>query len=377
MTASILLAIGLFLLAAAQAAVIGRWRSALAERTEPAHGAAATLPRIAVVVPARDEEARIAAVLQDLHAQRYPRELVEVLVVDDASTDRTAAIAKGMQRTWPALQVLPSRGTGKKAAIATGVRAAGADLILLTDADVRFGPDRLRRIAEAMSATGSDMLILPVWTEGEGLIGRLQQEEQAALLGMAMGSACAGAPTLAYGANLAFRKGAFDAVGGYAGDRFASGDDLFLLRRLQQQGRPIGALFHPDALVTTPAVSGLRAFVAQRLRWAGKMSGAPAPMAVLGALALLWPWALAARIATFSLSAAMGQHGLLQVLLIAASWLLWLMPVVGLVGEARAAAGRPGHPFATVLACAAFAIYAPLLAVASMFVRPAWKGRRV
>ena len=90
--------------------------------------------------------------------------------------------------------------------------AAGA-IVLLTDADVRCGPGRIRKVDQAFRAGGEDLLLLPVRTIGEGVVGMLQQEEQAALLGAALGLWDESRPLLANGANLAFRKAAFEAVG--------------------------------------------------------------------------------------------------------------------------------------------------------------------
>ena len=377
MSAGLLIAFTLFAATLVQALIITAWRTAIAKPMQQVAGSDEEAPPITVVVPARDEERGIAQLLQDLHAQSFPKQRCEVIVVDDGSSDRTLEIAEGMRARWPEMRVVRNAGEGKKAAITTGVGAAAHEVIVLTDADARCGPGRLRAIASAMREQEVDLLILPVWTEGLGMLGALQSIEQAALLGMSMGSALNGSPSLAYGANLAFKRTAFQEVGGYGSDRFASGDDLFLLRRMQARGKRIGALLNHEALVTTEATSTWGAFFAQRLRWAGKMRGAIGAMSFFGALALALPWVLLYVTLRFDLLISMGQNGFYQLLLLASAWLLWLLPPLGLVRDVQQTLGIQSRVLSNFFALIAFSVYAPLIAVLSLLIRPKWKGRRV
>lgn len=376
MSVGLSIALALFAMAVIEAAIIAGWRSRLTDVARVDGVAGSELPGLTLVVPMRDEETNITMLLQDLYAQDYPRDRYEVLVIDDGSTDGSAALVKGIGRTWPALRILRSSGIGKKSAIADGVRNAAHGVIVLTDADTRCGPTRLMQIGNAMRARRVDLLIAPVWTEGSGFLGGLQESEQAALLGMAMGTALQGTPTLAYGANLAFRREAFDAVGGFERDGFASGDDHFLLNRMRANRRHVEALWQPDAIVTTMALSTWRGFFDQRLRWAGKMRGAMGVFAFVGLLGLIWPWALFATTARFTFIGSMGQQALYQLLLLLATWLLWIVPIVGLVRDASTSMRRPASSARAVVALLCFSAYAPVLAIVSQVVRPRWKGRR-
>lgn len=376
MSACLLITLMLFILATIQAAKISGWRARLGRAGVMDALDGQTRPGVTVVIPMRDEEDGIAQLLQDLHAQRYPHDRLEVLVVDDGSTDRSVAIVEGMQRSWKGLTLISTEGMGKKAAIATGVRHAGNDMIALTDADTCCGPMRLRMISDTMTATQADLLIAPVWTEGTGFLGQLQEYEQAAFLGITMGSALAGTPLMAYGANMAFRKEAFDAVGGYRGDRFASGDDQFLLRSMRMNGKRIEALFTADALVVAQAADSWGAFLQQRLRWAGKMRGDFLAVGALGLIALLWPWVLFAFTIRFSQTATIGQHAFYQIALLLGSWLLWVLPAMTLVRQVCKAMQRPYSTPRAVVALLCFSVYAPVIAILSQVLRPSWKGRK-
>jgi biofilm PGA synthesis N-glycosyltransferase PgaC len=374
MSTGLLIAFVLFTGAMLQAFIIASWRTAIAKSTSVRSDGGHEPPGITVVVPARDEERGIALVLQDLHGQAYPKDRCEVIVVDDGSSDRTMDIVRGMQSQWSQLRLSPNRGVGKKAAITTGVEEAKHPFILLTDADARCGQQRLSQVANALR--DAEMVILPVRTDGDGVLGRLQAIEQAAFLGMCMGTALNGTPVLAYGANLAFTREAFHEVRGFSGDRFASGDDLFLLRRMQSQGKRTCALLSREVLVTTEAVGSWGAFLAQRLRWAGKMRGAIGATSLLGALALALPWLILFATMRFNLVASIGQQGYYQLLLIASTWLVWLLPPLGLVRDVQGALGVPSSALKNLMALLAFSVYAPVIAVLSLVIRPKWKGRK-
>lgn len=386
MSTPLLLALLAFLASLAFAMAVEGWREAIGAawpKRDAVPGDAVPV-RASLIVPARNAEATLPALLQDLHAQDWPKEALEVIVVDDGSVDATAAGVLGMGLRWPELVLLRAEGAGKKAAISQGVRAARGEWIVLTDADARCGPQRVTRIMRQVQGRGADLLLMPVETRASGgMLQQLQAEEQAALLGVAAGSALQGQALLANGANLAFRRSAFLAVGGYAGDQWASGDDMFLLQRMRKAGRQVDFLLHPDVLVTVDAEPAWAGFWRQRLRWAGKMRAVGGPGAWAGLAALLFPWGLLAVTAALGGEGLMHYRPLATVLLITAAWLLWLVPVLRLARAARrflrAAGNGPQHRWAgvaTLLAMGAFTCYAPVVAGASLFMRPRWKGRR-
>jgi hypothetical protein len=367
------------------ALVLGRWKesfkAAWAAKEEAAVDGPADL--VSLVVPARNAADTLTALLQDLHAQAWPKDKLEVIVVDDHSVDGTAGIVQGMAPAWPQLRVIGARGEGKKAAITTGMEAAAGAWVVLTDADARCGPLRVRRIMEQVGRHPCDLVLMPVETRASGgLVQWLQAEEQMALLGVAAGSALGGTPTLANGANMAVRKSAFLGVGGYAGDRWASGDDLFLLKRMLRAGRKVDYLLAPEVLVHVDAETTWAGFLKQRLRWAGKMRavGGAGTWAALGAILLLW--LLLGVCLSYGMTGWGAYDPVTCLLLLAACWLLWLLPVLALVRAVRRylrAADAPDHGRGsvvhTLLALMAFQVYAPVLAVLSLFIRPHWKGR--
>lgn len=335
------------------------------------------LPPITVLVPMRNGEATIVPLLQDLYAQDLPRDHFRVLVVNDGSTDRTAQVVQGMQARWPGLLYIEAGGEGKKAAITTGVEAMGEGVVVLTDADVRCGPSRLSVLMQEWVRSGADLLLMPVVTEGGGtVVGRLQEEEQAALLAVGAAEALEGRAFLANGANMAFSVAAFRRVRGYEGDAYASGDDIFLLQRMRKEGLRVHYLLDRRVVVRTAAEPTWSGFWRQRLRWAGKMRGTSMKANLLPFFVLLFPFLLIALTLHVS-EVRMGDHLLYKWLLLLATWALWLAPVPGLVAQAKRFTHQGHSGVAAFFAFLAFSMYAPLMALISLVHRPQWKGRRI
>lgn len=355
------------------------WREQWKQAAERSKGTAALMHAsrpFTLVVPARNAEATLGALLQDLHGQSLFKEKSEVIVVDDDSDDRTVGIVEGMSKRWPQLRCLKNKGVGKKAALTTGINASNGDVIILTDADSRFGPQRIGRILQEMATADLDLLLLPVqMVDSRGWLATIQQMELAGMVGMAAGEALMKRPGLANGANMAFTRKAFEQVEGYVGDKRASGDDVFLVERMRKAGLRIGYLVDPEAAVTVEPEGTWKGFLQQRLRWAGKMGALRGLFPWLGLLALLLPWALV--YVTYNTDLNSSEYQLETTLLLILAWLLWIYPVPALVGEVRATFGQSRSLFGAMLSFLAFSIYAPIIAVLAMFIRPKWKGRVV
>jgi glycosyltransferase involved in cell wall biosynthesis len=117
--------------------------------------------RVAVLIPARDEERTIRACLESVLASADA--VIEVLVLDDASTDNTAAVVEEIAQRDPRLRLLrsqrlPAGWNGKQHACWLLARQADAPLLLFLDADVRLAPDAVARCVAQMQASGVALL---------------------------------------------------------------------------------------------------------------------------------------------------------------------------------------------------------------------------
>jgi cellulose synthase/poly-beta-1,6-N-acetylglucosamine synthase-like glycosyltransferase len=122
-------------------------------------------PTVSVVVAARNEERNVEEALRSLLAQAGAGEGIEVIVVEDRSTDATGAILDRMAAECPALRVvhvatLPPGWLGKNHALWVGAEAARGELLLFTDADVVMAPGTIRRAAAHLVRERLDHLTL-------------------------------------------------------------------------------------------------------------------------------------------------------------------------------------------------------------------------
>ncbi len=124
----------------------------------------ANYPDVSVVVAARDEERAIEESVESLLDQGYPGKL-EVVTVDDRSTDRTGEVLASLADRRPELRVihveeLPGGWLGKNHALHVGAAASNGEWLLFTDADVRFSPRCLRVAVKYARKRGADHLVL-------------------------------------------------------------------------------------------------------------------------------------------------------------------------------------------------------------------------
>lgn len=264
---------------------------------------------------ARDEAHGIERCLDALLAQDYPADRLTVLVADDHSTDRTAeivrryevrtrrlALAGAMDEPEPMPETPEVRYVrvpdptsplrGKALAIHTAAEHTDAPLLLITDADCAPAPGWARGLVAGMQ-------------DGDGLAGGLtlmqtkttfgdaQSLDWAFLLGVASALTEAGFPATAMGNNLAIRREAYEAVGGYPGVGFSVTEDHALFSAIATR-TPWRLRFplRSETLVWTLPARSLGHAYRQRRRWArGGLSAGPVLWAayVLAHLAHLVP----------------------------------------------------------------------------------------
>jgi GT2 family glycosyltransferase len=214
------------------------------------------LPRISVVVCTHNGEATIGTCLGALCRLDYPD--FEVIVVDDGSTDRTAEIAADFD-----LRLIRTTNRGLSSARNTGLVAAVGEIVAFTDDDAWPDRDWLRYLAIAF-ASGNHV----------GIGGPNLPPEDAGVIERAVALA-PGGPTHVLltdqeaehipGCNMAFRREALEAVGGFDPQFTIAGDDVDICWRLQQRGWTIG--FSPAAVVHHRRRRSVRAYLRQQAEY--------------------------------------------------------------------------------------------------------------
>lgn len=200
-------------------------------------------PRVSVLVPARNEEANIRACVASLLGQDYPD--LEVVVLNDHSTDRTGEILAEMTRDSRLRVVegqdLPDGWLGKHWACHQLAEAASGELLLFTDADTRHGPASVRHGAAALHAEGADLLTaLPfeeTVTAAEQLIVPVVPWSILTFLPLELAYRTRSpAFSATIGQYMLFRANAYRAIGGHAAIATDPVDDIALGRRIKAGG---------------------------------------------------------------------------------------------------------------------------------------------
>jgi cellulose synthase/poly-beta-1,6-N-acetylglucosamine synthase-like glycosyltransferase len=227
---------------------------------------------ISVVVACHNEQKNLPVLLKSIASQNYPKDLFEVIIVDDNSNDKTMEIAAESVGMANILSI-SNKGKGKKQALRTGITASKGKLIITTDADCIMQENWIRTIAAFYEINKADMVICPVMIAPvTGFFGRFQELEFLGLQGITAGSASSGKATMCNGANLAFTREVYLNHSDNLHDEINSGDDIFLLHILKEvSGSKILWLESSDALVTTESSLTFRSFLRQRKRWISKV----------------------------------------------------------------------------------------------------------
>lgn len=237
-------------------------------------------PKISILIPVRNEAANITVLLEDLLQQDYPKDKLEIIVIDDHSTDSTPDLVKSVRHerihllcleTWLSQQEITT--AFKKRAIEAGVQQATGDFILTTDGDTRIGSKWVRSMISIQQETKAKLITGPVVFEGgKSLFEQFQALDFAGMMGITAASLRGGMYNMANGANMLYEKSAFQKVGGYKGiDHTSSGDDMLLVFKMAHHfDGSVAFAKNIDAIVSTAPLASFSDFLQQRFRWTSK-----------------------------------------------------------------------------------------------------------
>lgn len=225
-------------------------RGLLPEVQQVGPGARPLWPKIAVVVPARDEAANIIPCVQSLVAQQYPAERFNVLVVDDHSSDETPCLVESFAASHANVRLsktpsLPLGWVGKSHACWIGAQAADRDIkwLCFIDADVKVKPALLTSAVKAAIDDGLDLLSLAPRQELGSIAERLVLPCGFYLLAFRQDlrklQSPYGQDATATGQFLLIRREAYEAVGGHAAICREICEDVALARCIKRTGRRV------------------------------------------------------------------------------------------------------------------------------------------
>lgn len=244
-----------------------------------------------IIIPARNEDGNIVNLLSDLINQDFPKDLLEIFIVNDNSTDKTEELVNSFIASHIEFQIRliniskehPNRAY-KKQAINMAIEKSTGDLIITTDADCRMGKEWLSSLVSLYESEKPRMIVGPVCFHNENsFFEKLQTLEFLSLIAITGGAIRIGRPIMCNGANLVYEKKTFLEAGGFGSDGFSSGDDVFLLLKIRKKFgfRSVRFLKNSSAIVYTEAKKSISDFIHQRTRWASKNKGYDANILII------------------------------------------------------------------------------------------------
>jgi cellulose synthase/poly-beta-1,6-N-acetylglucosamine synthase-like glycosyltransferase len=256
---------------------------------------------VSVLIAARNEEDNILNCLKSISSGDYPIEGYEIILIDDHSEDKTIVLADSLN--IPNLKIIRlESAVGKKKAIEKGIAEASGTLMLCTDADCSVSEKWIKSIAALYTLSDAKFIAAPViFKNGISIFEKFQALDFLGMMAITGAGISGKYLYMCNGANLAYPKEIFYAVGGFEGiDGRASGDDMLLMQKIAKKyPNELYFLKSSDAIVTTTAAQTLLGFWQQRIRWASK-SGDYQQKGVKLQLALVWCFMLSILITGIS-----------------------------------------------------------------------------
>lgn len=237
---------------------------------------------VSILVPARNEEENIGRTLEALVQQDHPRDRMEIIVIDDASTDDTVRIVEGFRQRDARISLLrlpgdvgprPSRKRGRKPeALAAGIAAATFDVIVTTDADC-LAPVTWVRTLTSLLRNEVVYVVGPVLEDkGSTFFTQFRALEVLGLVGITGGRIGIGSPVNGHGGNTAFFKEVYVRAGGFDFNAVKSDEENLMHEVMFHRLGSVDFAAAPEATVRTFSPPTFASYWNQRMRW-GSMHG--------------------------------------------------------------------------------------------------------
>ena len=247
--------------------------------------------KFTVIIPFRNEERSLPTLLKSIQELDYPKELFEIIFVDDASEDGSVDIISQFinKRSFGSTNIHiinNNRKTGspKKDAINTAIDIGQFDWIITTDADCIVPKNWLLSFDAFIQKNKPKLIVAPVtYTINNRFLEQFQLLDFLSLQGSTIGGFGINKAFLCNGANLCYSKQVFKKVNGFDGNEFiASGDDIFLLEKISKSNpNKVHYLKSKEAIIKTEPQHTFKKLVNQRVRWAAKSTAYNDPFSKL------------------------------------------------------------------------------------------------
>jgi poly-beta-1,6-N-acetyl-D-glucosamine synthase len=231
---------------------------------------------VSIIVSLHDEEKNVNELVQCLVQQDYPKQEIEIILVNDRSTDRTGELLKNAGKSHQNVKIisidnLQNDYAPKKFAIDTAIKKAKGEIILLTDADGRPNTNWVKTMVSYF-AKNTGMVLGYAPYVAENLVDKVLAMEYFSHATIAAATTGAGYPLTCVGTNMAYRKKIYTEINGFGEFKniHSGDDDLFLQRVRDKTDWEIRYATEGESQVQNEPPNSLKQFLHQRLRYASK-----------------------------------------------------------------------------------------------------------
>lgn len=331
-----------------------------------------------IVVPFRNEAKNLPKLLESISNLNYPHKMIEIILVDDFSTDNSERVCiqwrmKHEHLDTTLLENLHLSNSPKKDAIGRAMPIAKHDWIVTTDADCTVNKKWLTTLDNYIQTNKPEMVVGTVMYKAKNnWFHHFQQLDLMSLQGVTIGSFGIGKPFMCNGANFAYTKKFFAEIGGFGGiSDTVSGDDVFLLQKAVNANLDkVHYLKNTDSIVKTKPENDLYKLFMQRVRWAGKSTGYKSRYAkFLAIFVLLMNLSL-----TIAFFLSLIPYPLLNLKLLVSVFLVKYIVDYILLYKSNAYL-RNGKFFVPIASSLVYPFFSSFVGVYSLFGSFSWKGR--
>ena len=231
-----------------------------------------TLPSVSILITCRNEEKDLPSCLESLSKLSYPKELLQVVLIDDNSTDNTLEILNSFAVkyehvvTFSADDFPPTHLEAKARGISRAVSKATGEWLFITDADGIIPPHWIQHMLDGVT-NETGLIVAITETLGLTFVGKLEKIIGAYTIPVGWGFAGWGVPINALGPNMAIRKSVYDKYGGLEKADFKVAEDQAMFNIVNRNG--FKTVYHMDehTKIKLHPVQSFKQIISQQRRW--------------------------------------------------------------------------------------------------------------
>lgn len=237
-----------------------------------AHPKQKDLPVVSILLAARNEEKLIIRSLESIEALNYPKDKIEVLIGNDASTDRTAELITQFIQdnngyTLKNIHSTLGLARGKANVLAHLAKEAKGEIFLITDVDVRLPENWARTLVKPFDKEGVGIASGTTYCAKTNWFGTMQSMDWLHFMGYIKAFAHRGISCTSVGNNMAVRAEAYHQTGGYENMKFSITEDYRLFDEVTSRGWNYENLIGPHCLGEAWPIDSVYEMLHQRKRW--------------------------------------------------------------------------------------------------------------